>query len=94
MYKLSRFQSVNGKPNREEIENWTENYFFNLLNTLNAFFAHVNVKEAASRMSHIPFEELVREQLEGESEEIIEIAVEKIKELAEIEMEFIESYAN
>lgn len=93
MYKLSRFESINGKPNREQIETWTENYFFNLLNTLNAFFAHVDVKEAASRMSAVPFDELVREQLEDESEEIIQIAVEKIKELAEIELEFIESYA-
>lgn len=94
MYKLSRFEFVNGKPNREEIEIWTENYFFNLLNTLNAFFSHVDVKEAASRMSAIPFDELIREQLEGESEEVIQIAVEKIKELAEIEMDFMRSYAN
>lgn len=93
MYKLSKFESINGKPNREQIETWTESYFFNLLNTLNAFFSHVDVKEAASRMSVIPFDELVKEQLEDESEEIIQIAVEKITELMEIEMEFIESYA-
>lgn len=92
MYKLSKFDSVNGIPDREQIENWTETFFFNLLSIFNAFFSHVDVKEAASRMGAISFDDLVREQLEDESEEIINIAVEKIKELIEIEMDFLKSY--
>lgn len=93
MYKLSRFESNHGQPNWEQIENWAESYFFNLLNMFNAFFVHVEVKEAASRMAAIPFAELVREELAEESEEIIQIAIAKVQELVKIELEFLGSYA-
>ncbi len=94
MYKLSRFESKDGVPNLEQIEDWAENYFFNLLNIFNSFFVHVEIKEAVQRMGAIPFDELVREELEGENEEIILIAVKKVQELVKIEIEFMEIYAD
>lgn len=92
MYKLSRFERKDGKPNQEQIEKWAENYFFNLLNTVNAFFVHVELEEAVLRMESIPFTELVIEQLENEDEEVLRIAREKVQELFEIEIDFMKSY--
>ena len=92
MYKLSQFDSVDGKPDEEQILNWAETYFFNLMNLFNAFLSRLDVEEAANRIRVSPFDELVTEQLEGETEEIINIAVTRIKEMLEIELEFMEAY--
>ncbi len=43
-------------------------------------------------MAAIPFAELVKEQLENENTEIIKIAVDKVNELVEIEMDFLQGY--
>ena len=93
MINLSKFESINGKPDEEQVLNWTDAYFFNLMNIFNSFLSHLDVQEAASRLRVIPFDQLVTEQLEGESEEIVKIAVTRIKELLEAELEFMDAYA-
>lgn len=93
MYNLSKFDLINGKPAQEQIINWADTYFFNLMNLFNAFLCRLEVGEAASRLSLIPFHELVAEQLEGEAQETIDIAVERVKELLETELEFMQAYA-
>lgn len=92
MYNISKFKSVDGKPDETEVENWVETYFSSLMNIFNGFFCHVDLDDALSRMSEIPFEQLVKEQLDGESEEVIEIATAKVRELAEAELEYIKAY--
>jgi len=79
-------------PDEEQIEAWVEEYFFSLFNLFNVFFSKVEAKEAVSRMSSIPFDKLLKEELEGESEEIIEIALGKLKELVETEMQVMKAY--
>ncbi|SHG52816.1 hypothetical protein SAMN02745221_00403 [Thermosyntropha lipolytica DSM 11003] len=93
MYNLSRFTAVNGIPDREEVETWAENYFHNLLTLLNAFFSQVEIDDALDRMRKIPFAQLVVEELENESEEVKKIAVDKVMELVEIEIRYMEAYA-
>lgn len=92
MYHLSRFNSVDGKPDQEQVENWAETFFFNLMTVLNAFFSYVDVEEALDRMKRVPFADLVKEELEDENEEIKNMAIRKVNELAEIELQFMESY--
>lgn len=92
MYHLSRFNSEGGKVDETQVEEWAEGYFHNLLTVFNSFFTVVEPKEAFSRMEKIPFTDIVAEELEGESEEIIKIAVEKTRELAEMELDFMRAY--
>jgi hypothetical protein len=92
MYNLSRFNCVDGKPDEDQVEAWAESYFYNIMNILNAFFSQVDVPETLARMSCIPFGKLVAEELEDESAEVIAIAVAKVNELAEIEMELLQAY--
>lgn len=92
MYRFSKFGPRNDIDNFEQIEEWAEHFFFNLLNILNAFFVHIEVDEIVSRMAAIPFAELVEEQLEGENAEVIKIAVDKVNELVAMEMDFLQAY--
>ncbi|MDD3269914.1 MAG: hypothetical protein PHX14_11375 [Syntrophomonadaceae bacterium] len=94
MYHVSKFDSVNGVPDEEQIENWTAEFFHSLINVFNSFFCKLELDDAVSRMSIIPFEKLVKEQLEDEKEEVINIAVAKVKELAEMELEFMRAYVS
>ncbi|MEN6324596.1 MAG: hypothetical protein ABFD18_00075 [Syntrophomonas sp.] len=94
MYQVSKFDSVNGVPDEDQIENWVAEFFHGLLNVFNSFFCKLELEEAVSRMSMIPFEKLVREQLEDENDEVINIAVEKIKQLTEDELDFMRAYVN
>ncbi len=89
---LSKFDRINGVLDEEQVENWVAEYFHSLLNIFNAFFCQLEVEEAVSRMSAIPFEKLVLEQLAGEDEEIQELARCEIRQLAEIELEFMRAY--
>ena len=93
MMKTGRFESVNGKIDEEQILNWTDTFFFNLMNIFTSFFSHLEVVEAATRLRVIPFDELAAEQLEGEREEIVQLAVTRINELLEAELEFMDAYA-
>ena len=89
---LSKFDRINGVLDEEQVENWVAEYFHSLLNIFNAFFCKLEVEEAVSRMSAIPFEKLVLEQLAGEDEEVRELARCEIRQLAEIELEFMRAY--
>ncbi|MEA1961424.1 MAG: hypothetical protein U9N81_09175 [Bacillota bacterium] len=89
---ISKFESVDGNPNAQQVEDWAEEFFHNLLTVMNTFFSYVEVAEAVERMSAIPFGDVIREQLEGESDKIIEIAINKVDELLEMELEFMRAY--
>lgn len=92
MYRLSRFNCIDGKPDEDQVEVWAESYFYNIMNILNAFFSQMDVTETIARMSCIPFDQLVAEELEDESPEVIAIAVNKALELLEIEMKLLKAY--
>lgn len=92
MYHLSRFKLVDGRPDEDEVQNWVDGYFFNTMTVLNAFFSHVEMAEALSRLELIPFGDMVSEELADEDEETVRQAVERINELAEMELEVIRSY--
>lgn len=92
MYNLSRFNCIDGQPDKDQVEVWAESYFYNLMNILNAFFSQVDIQETIARMSCIPFDELVAKELEDESPEVIAIAVNKTLELLETEMELLHIY--
>lgn len=89
---ISKFDKVNGVPVESQIQAWAEGYFQNMLMMLNSFFVHVSVKEAVERMEQVPFGQLIAEALEGESEDIIKLAVEIANEQAEMELEFMRAY--
>lgn len=93
MINRGKFAAINGKPDEEQVLNWTEAFFFRLMNIFNPFLSHLEVGEAASRLRVIPFDQLVTEELEGEQEEIILLAVTRINELQEAELEFMEAYS-
>jgi len=92
MYRLSRFNCIDGKPDEDQVEVWAESYFYSIMNILNAFFSQVDVPETIARMGCIPFDQLVAEELEDESSEVIAIAVNKTLELLETEMELLQAY--
>lgn len=94
MMHISKFEHVDGQPVEEQVEEWAETYFFNLMNILNPFLSHVEVADAVERLKGIPFDQLVIEELEGEDQAVLTIAVNKISELAEAEISFQESYVN
>ncbi|MFY9120019.1 MAG: hypothetical protein ACOXZ6_10770 [Syntrophomonadaceae bacterium] len=94
MMHISKFEHVDGQPVEEQVEEWAETYFFNMMNILNPFLSHVDVAEAVERLKSIPFDQLVIEELEGEDEAVLTIAVNKIREMAEAEIAFQESYIN
>jgi hypothetical protein len=91
---ISKFEHVDGSPVEEQVEEWAESYFYNLMTILNSFLSHVDVAEAVARLKSIPFDELVVEELEGENEAVLTIAVAKVLELVEAEISFQESYIN
>ncbi len=94
MTNISKFDHIDGKPDEDQILAWSEEFFFNLLNVLNAFFANVDIKDAVERMSLVPFEQLVLEQLTDESEGTKAIATARVKELAEMEISFLKAYSD
>ena len=89
---ISKFDSIDGVPDADQIQTWVEGYFQNMIIMLNTFFVHVSPAEAVERMSAVPFAQLVKEELEGESEAVISLAVEIINELAAVELEFMRAY--
>ncbi|NLW91365.1 MAG: hypothetical protein GXY34_07170 [Syntrophomonadaceae bacterium] len=92
MYRLSRFKLVDGRPDEDEVMEFVDAYFFNTMTVLNAFFAKIEMAEALSRLELIPFGDLISEELADEDEQTISQAVERITELAEMELEVIRSY--
>ncbi|WP_054696341.1 hypothetical protein [Syntrophomonas palmitatica] len=92
MLKISKFSQINGKADEDEVLAWVDSYFYNLMNIFSAFFAKIEVAETISRIECIPFDELVRQELEDEGEETIVLAVNRIMEMVAIEMEMMRSY--
>ena len=91
---MSKFDHIDGQPDEDQILTWTEEFFFSLLNVLNAFFSNVDIKDAAERMSLIPFDQLVLEQLTDESDAIKAIATTRVTELAEMEVSYLRAYSD
>lgn len=89
---ISKFKSVNGVPDEDQVQAWVESYFQNTSMVLNSFFVHVSAAEAVDRMAQVPFAKLIAEELEDESETVIKMAVELINELAAIELECMRAY--
>jgi hypothetical protein len=89
---ISKFDSIDGIPDADQIQTWVEGYFQNMTIMLNTFFVHVSPAEAVDRMAAVPFAQLVKEELDGESEAVINLAVEIINELAAVELEFMRAY--
>ncbi len=89
---ISKFDSIDGIPDADQIQTWVEGYFQNMIMMLNTFFVHVSPAEAVERMAVVPFAQLLTEELEGESEPVISLAVEIINELAAVELEFMRAY--
>ncbi|MGR6837479.1 hypothetical protein [Syntrophomonas erecta] len=92
MYQPSKFEWKDGKPDQEQVEEWAETFFYSMMNLLNAFFCHVDIKEAADRLGSIPFDELTVQQLEGEKQVVIDMAVARVQELAEAELLYMQAY--
>ncbi|KUG04217.1 hypothetical protein ASZ90_018437 [hydrocarbon metagenome] len=91
---MSKFDHIDGQPDEDQVLTWTEEFFFSLLNVLNAFFSNVDIKDAAERMSLIPFDQLVLEQLTDESDAIKTIATTRVTELAEMEVSYLRAYSD
>lgn len=89
---MSRFQDENGVPSEELVEQWTEEFFGQLMYIFNGFFTQVDLKETAERIAGIPFESLLLEKLIGESDEIKLTALRRIRELADAEIEYLQAY--
>lgn len=89
---MSRFNDDNGVPSEELVEQWTEEFFGQLMNIFNGFFTQVDLKETAARIEGIPFESLLLEKLIGESDEIKLAALRRIRELADAEIEYLKAY--
>lgn len=92
MFQTHKLSNEDGTPDVEQIEEWVEGYFYSVLNILNGFLCTVDIHEATARMDDVPFDNLVREQLENESDEVIQIAITRIKELAAAEIEVMKAY--
>ena len=92
MHNERKFNFENGVIEEELIEDWVESYFSRLMNLFNGFFAKVEAAEAVSRISVIPFEKLILEELAEEDPEVKKIALAKLKELVETELEIMKSY--
>jgi hypothetical protein len=89
----SRFDHIDGKPDEDQVCEWADQFFFNLLNTLNSFYAQVEFKNAGERLRSVPFDKLVAEQLTGESDEVLGIAIGRVRELLDNEVEFLDAYS-
>jgi len=88
----SRFALVNGVPDSEQIEEWAESYFQGLLTMMNLFYSRTDMSEVLKSMEAIPFNQMAAQELDGESLEVIEIAMNLIDEIAAREIEYIKAY--
>lgn len=88
----SRFNLVNGVPDREQIEEWAEEYFQGLLRMMNLFYARTDLTSILENMEAIKFSQMAAQELDGEPPEVIKIAVNIIDEIAAREIEYIKAY--
>jgi len=89
----SRFNLIDGVPDAEQIEEWTENYFQGLLKMMNLFYSRTDMAEVLKSMEAIPFNQMAAQELAGESLEVIEMAMNLIDEIAAREIEYIRAYS-
>lgn len=88
----SRFTMIDGSPDYDEVEAWAEGYFQSLLKMMNGFYAQVEMTEVVTSMQAIPFHRLATQELEGESPEVVELAVQVIAAMVEREIEYMQAY--
>jgi len=93
MEPVSKFNLINGVPDSEQVEEWVENYFQNLLKMMNPFYAQIDLKDALNSIKAIRFDQLAAKELAGESPQIIEMATNLINQMADSEIEYMEAYA-
>ncbi|MEN6460341.1 MAG: hypothetical protein ABFC94_03090 [Syntrophomonas sp.] len=94
MFQQNRFDLSGKTPIEEQVHDWTEQFFYNLMNILNSFYSRVSLTETLNSLKGIDFTRLVLEQLEDESDEIKAMASAKVEELARVEIEYMESYSS
>lgn len=94
MFNENRFEPNEGESVVDQVEEWADSFFFNLMNIMNVFFTQISIEETIIRLKSIDFAALALEQLENEPENIKTIAVARMRELAETEISFIEAYAD
>jgi hypothetical protein len=46
MMHISKFEHVEGSPIEEQVEEWAETFFFNLMTILNSFLSHWSYSSA------------------------------------------------
>jgi hypothetical protein len=89
---MNRFDDEYGVPSEELVEQWTEEFYGQLMNIFNGFFTHVDLKETVARIKDIPFESMVLEKLSGESDEVKLTALRRIRELADADLDYLRGY--
>jgi len=77
---------------REAVEEWAHEFFHNLMGMFNNFFASTPLSEVIKSIEAVPFAELVRQQLQGEAEDIIQYAVSLVNQLKDEELERYHAY--
>jgi hypothetical protein len=92
MTMSSRFGLIEGRPDAEEIEAWAESYFQGLVQMMQGFYAQADMDEVLSSMQAIPFHRLATQELDGESPQVIELAMQFINDLAAREIEYMQAY--
>lgn len=93
MLTQSKFDLSGKTPIEDQVLDWTEQFFYNLMNILNAFYTRVSIEDSLTSLKAIDFTRLVLDQLEGESDEIKALATARVAELARVEIEYMESYS-
>jgi len=94
VFQQSKFDLSGKTPIEEQVHDWTEQFFYNLMNILNSFYTRVSIEETLKSLKSIDFTRLVLEQLEDESDEIKTMASAKVVELARVEIEYMEAYSS
>jgi hypothetical protein len=89
---ISKFTLVNGIPDSEQIEEWAESYFQGLLQMMNHFYSRADINEVLKSMEAAPFDQMAAKELEGESPEVIAVAMKLVNEMAQREIAYIKAY--
>lgn len=92
MTMSSRFGLIDGIPDSEQIEAWAESYYQGLLHMMHGFYAQADMDEVLASMQAIPFHLLATQELDRESPEVIELAMQFINDIAAREIEYMQAY--
>jgi hypothetical protein len=88
----SKFKLIDGAPDLEQIEEWAEDYYTGLLNMMKPLWGLADINDMLNSMAGIPFDKLVTEELAGESEAVIKLAIDQTKQIAAREIRYIQAY--